>query len=98
MPSPEYTQGEIQEAKRKFRILAAQYGFEDAGAALKCALTRANARIERLTDLARHQRGELFETGLISAEEYAELVVDSHNGKRVARLEGYDEAIKKAGK
>lgn len=48
------------------------------------------ADIERLTDLVRHQRGELFSEGLLSHEEFAALVADSEGGQRVARLEGYD--------
>lgn len=45
----------------------------------------------RLMDLVRHQRHELHEEGLISDEEFAALVADSDGGKRVARLESYDE-------
>lgn len=46
--------------------------------------------IERLKDLVRHQRHALYDEKLISDEEFADLVADSDNGKRVARLESYD--------
>jgi len=58
--------------------------------ALEAALQAANERAERMQDLVRYQRGELFEAGLITHEEFAALVADSEGGKRVARLEGYD--------
>ena len=44
--------------------------------------------IGRLCDLVRHQRGPLFDAGLINEKEYAELAED-HGA--VARLEGYDQ-------
>jgi len=50
-------------------------------------LERAN---QRLMDLVRYQRHELFNANLISEKEYAELVYDSEKGERVARLESYD--------
>jgi hypothetical protein len=46
-------------------------------------------RIQRLTDLVRYSRYELFNAGLISEEEYAAIM---HQGS-VARLGSYDEAI-----
>ena len=49
--------------------------------------------IERLTDLVRYMRHELHDAGLISDDEFTKLVQDSDEGKRVARLEGYDLAI-----
>ena len=48
------------------------------------------AEMQRLMDLIRHQRHELFDAKLIDAEEFASLVEDSESGQRVARLEGYD--------
>ena len=51
---------------------------------------------ERNADLVRHQRSELHDAGLITDEEYAALVADSQSGQRVARLEGYDAAVKAA--
>lgn len=49
-------------------------------------------QVERLTDLVRYQRWELFQAGLITQEEFAALVADSEGGERVARLEGWDAA------
>lgn len=43
---------------------------------------------QRLWDLVRFQRSELFQAGLLSEEEYAELAEDH---PAVARLESYDE-------
>lgn len=57
-------------------------------------LTTAQAQVQRLTDLVRYMRTELFDAKLISFEEYAALAEDSDNDKRVARLEGYDEIRK----
>ena len=54
------------------------------------AWNAALAEKQRLMDLVRHQRGELLEEGLITADEFAALVADSEGGARVARLEGYD--------
>jgi hypothetical protein len=56
------------------------------------AMQGNDAEIERLTDLVRYMRQELFDAKLIDAEEFAALVEDSEHGKRVARLEGYDKA------
>ena len=50
-------------------------------------LEAARDTIRRLTDLVRHQRGPLYDIGLITEEEYAVLAGD-HSA--VARLEGYD--------
>ena len=49
-----------------------------------------DAEIQRLTDLVRHQRNELYEDFLLTDEELAALTADSDNGQRVARLESYD--------
>lgn len=43
--------------------------------------------VERLRDLVRHQRGALYDAGLVTDEEYAALAADTG---AVARLEGYD--------
>lgn len=51
---------------------------------------RTAVRLERMSDLVRYKRAELHNDGLISDEEYAEIVQDH---AAVARLEGYD-AIK----
>lgn len=59
------------------------------------AIEHLAQQTQRLTDLVRYQRHELFEAKLISLEEFTALVTDSENGQRVARLEGYDEAIRK---
>ncbi len=53
-------------------------------------LDRFSASVERLTDLVRYQRHELFNQLLIDEQEFAALVADSDSGQRVARLEGYD--------
>lgn len=45
------------------------------------------AEVERLRDLVRHQRGPLFDVGLLTHEEYAALAADHSS---VARLETYD--------
>jgi hypothetical protein len=50
-------------------------------------VTRSNdKKNQRLMDLVRYCRGTLFENGLIDEKEYADLVADSENGQRVARL------------
>ena len=54
-----------------------------------------NARLERMTDIIRYMRHELFDAKLIDAEEFAALVEDRDNGQRVARLVGYDTIRKK---
>jgi hypothetical protein len=46
--------------------------------------------LERLMDLVRYERSELYAVGLINDAEYAALVQDSDSGQRVARLETYD--------
>jgi len=48
------------------------------------------SEVERLRDLVRHQRGELYEADLISDEEYANLVVTDGKAS-VARLHTYDD-------
>ena len=53
-------------------------------------LAIAQAQVQRLTDLVRFMRSELYEANLISDEEYAALVEDSDHGTRAARLEIYD--------
>lgn len=45
---------------------------------------------QRLFDLVRHQRNELHEAGLITDEEYVELIDSGDVGGSVKRLEGYD--------
>jgi hypothetical protein len=64
-------------------------------AAIMCKLLierigRVEAENQRLTDLVRWCRSELFDEKLIDEAEFAELVADSDSGKRVSRLEGYD--------
>ncbi len=49
------------------------------------------AEVERLRDLVRHQRGPLFDAGLLTNEEYASLAAD-HGA--VDRLETYDDLRK----
>jgi DNA repair ATPase RecN len=51
------------------------------------ALDSSEQTIQRLHDLVRYQRQELFEEQLITEDEYAELAEDHPS---VARLEGYD--------
>jgi hypothetical protein len=53
---------------------------------------RVAASLQRMTDLVRYARLFLHNEGLITDEEYASIVQDSEG--RVARLEGYDAAIK----
>lgn len=48
--------------------------------------------VQRLHDLVRYKRSELLNDDLISMDEYAELAQDH---AAVARLEGYDSALKK---
>lgn len=50
---------------------------------------------QRLADLVRYERHTLHETGLISDEEYAEIL---QNPGAVDRLEGYDAAQREIGK
>ncbi len=50
-------------------------------------IEQLEARIQRLWDLARHQRAELFDAGLITKGEYLALLEDH---AAVARLETYD--------
>lgn len=45
----------------------------------------------RLFDLVRYQRMELHEAGLITGEEYADLLNDPRSKGAVARLETYDD-------
>lgn len=56
-------------------------------------LLRAEASLERAMDLVRYQRMELFDKGLITREEYADLLQEKLPGKSgtVARLETYDD-------
>ena len=51
-------------------------------------------RQERLMDLVRYMRDELYNAKLVSLEEWTQLCVDNDEGKCVARLEGYD-AVRK---
>lgn len=51
---------------------------------------RLLAQVQRLTDLVRYKRSELYDDGLIDEKEFAAMVADSESGQRVARLEGYD--------
>lgn len=62
-------------------------------AVLTAELTALRASNERLHDLVRYKRSELHEDGLISDEEYAELLTKQPGA--VKRLEGYDAAIAK---
>lgn len=60
---------------------------------LRAKLTRIaelEAQNQRLHDLVRYKRHELFDDGLITDDEFSELVQD-HSA--VARLEGYDKAV-----
>lgn len=49
--------------------------------------------MQRQMDLIRYARHFLHDEGLISDEEYAEIVQDNEGGKRKERLEAYDKAI-----
>jgi len=66
----------------------AEYVRELSAARLEIA--EKDSWLERLIDLVRYQRSELFEAKLIDEQEYAALVEASEGGQRVARLEGYD--------
>ena len=63
--------------------------------AYESLLRHDSPEVERLRDLVRYMRSELFDARLITEEEYADLVADYDSGKRVARLEGWDAAKKK---
>ena len=58
--------------------------------AARLEIAEKDSWLERLIDLVRHQRSELFEAKLIDKQEYAALIEASEGGQRVARLEGYD--------
>jgi len=66
----------------------AEYVRELSAARLEIA--EKDSWLERLIDLVRYQRSELFEAKLIDEQEYAALIEASEGGQRVARLEGYD--------
>ncbi len=51
------------------------------------AIRQQEARLQRLWDLARHQRAELLDAGLITGDEYLALLEDHPS---VARFETYD--------
>lgn len=52
--------------------------------------TELERQLERANDLIRSERHALHDEGLITDDEFAALAADSEQGKRVARLEGYD--------
>lgn len=56
--------------------------------------SQAELQLERMTDLVRYMRHELLNEKLIDVEEWTALTVDSEDGQRVARLEGYDKMRK----
>lgn len=60
---------------------------------LRSKIEAAQAQLERATDLVRYARHFLHEEELISDDEYAVIVQDNEDGKRVARLEGYDKSL-----
>ncbi len=67
-----------------------EHGWRRCRTGERPALDTTSGEVERLRDLVRYARSYLFNEELISPKEYAALVMDSDNGKRVARLEGYD--------
>lgn len=56
-----------------------------------CTIAEQAKRIERLTDLVRYCRHTLHQEGLISNEEFSEIVFEEKNPGAVRRLGGYDE-------
>ena len=62
---------------------------------LRAGMEKLGTVNQRLTDLVRYQRHELFGTELITPDEFAALVQDNDHGRRVARLEGYDDMREK---
>lgn len=81
----------VEEDGRGYRVRVSRgEALEPESLATKLTEERDTARAEsaRLRDLVRYQRGELFDAGLLTREEYAALAGD-HGA--VARLESYDE-------
>ena len=87
------------------RIVATESAYIENGAAaeksvemvvgeLETLCKDREQKIQRLTDLARYMRHELLYQKLIDMEEWTALTVDSDNGQRVSRLEGYDKMRK----
>lgn len=75
----------------KYKRVPGLHDYNAELAAKDRTIERVEAESQRAKDLVRFARHFLHDEELISDDEYAAIVQDNENGKRVARLETYDQ-------